>query len=66
MFGIKIQHDPDRRYLERARVSCPLGGADIDIERCWACARLLRLVDGDLPYVVCTARRDPRPPYELK
>jgi hypothetical protein len=46
--------------VDGARVGCPLRGADVDIEECMACTKLLRVVDDDPPYVVCTGfRTDP-------
>ncbi len=56
MFGIKVQRDRDRRFVDRARLSCPLRGGDLEIEHCYACGRLVRLVDSDRPAVVCTVR----------
>ena len=53
------QRDP-RATIDGARVGCPLRGADVDIEECMACTKLLRVVDDDPPYVVCTGfRTDP-------
>lgn len=66
MIRIKIQRDADRRFVDGARLSCPLRGGDVDIESCYACGHLARLVDGDRPYVVCTARRDLRIPAEFR
>lgn len=48
----------DRLLADGARVGCPLRGADVDIEECMACRKLLRMVEDDPPYVVCTAWRD--------
>lgn len=49
-----------RRLVDGARVGCPLRAADVDIEECMACPKLLRVVDDDPPYVVCSAwRADP-------
>ncbi|HTJ60278.1 MAG TPA: hypothetical protein VL333_03695 [Candidatus Saccharimonadales bacterium] len=46
--------------VDGARVGCPLRGADVDIEECMACTKLLRVVDDDPPYVVCNGfRTDP-------
>ncbi|HEV2249358.1 MAG TPA: hypothetical protein VGT60_02495 [Candidatus Limnocylindria bacterium] len=42
-----------RALVDGARVGCPLRGADVDIEECLACPKLLRVVDDDPPYVVC-------------
>lgn len=43
------------------KVDCVLRGADVDIEECFACAKLLRVVEDDPPYVVCSAwRTEPR------
>jgi hypothetical protein len=56
MFGKK----GEPRAIDGARVGCPLRGADVDIEECMACPKLLRVVDDDPPYVVCTGfRTDP-------
>jgi hypothetical protein len=50
----------DRAFVDGARVGCPLRGIDVDIEECMACAKLLRVVDDDPPYVACTGwRSDP-------
>lgn len=43
-----------RATIDGARVGCPLRGVDVDIEECMACTKLLRVVDDDPPYVVCT------------
>jgi len=44
-------------------VACVLRGTDVDIEECFACAKLLRVVEDDPPYVVCSAwRAEPRTP----
>lgn len=48
----------DRTLIEGARVGCSLRGVDVDIEECAACGKLLRVVNDDPPYVVCTAWRD--------
>ena len=49
-----------RAFVDGARVGCPLRGADVDIEECVACTKLLRVVDDDPPYVVCNGfRTDP-------
>lgn len=48
----------DRVLADGARVGCPLRGTDVDIEECMACRRLVRVVEDDPPYVVCTAWRD--------
>ncbi len=51
----------DRALMHGARAGCPLRGVDVDIEECLACGKLLRVVDDDPPYVVCTAwRSEPR------
>jgi hypothetical protein len=50
----------DRAPIDGARVGCPRRGVDVDIEECMACGKLLRVVDDDPPYVICTAWRDPR------
>ena len=46
-----------RATIDGARVGCPLRGTDVDIEECMACTKLLRVVDDDPPYVVCTGFR---------
>jgi hypothetical protein len=43
--------------VDGARVGCPLRGGDVDIEECMACDKLLRVVDDDPPYIVCTGWR---------
>jgi hypothetical protein len=49
-----------RAFIDGARIGCPLRGADVDIEECMACTKLLRVVDNDQPYVVCSGfRSDP-------
>jgi hypothetical protein len=49
-----------RATVDGGRVGCPLRGADVDIEECMACTKLLRVVDDDPPYVVCNGfRTDP-------
>jgi hypothetical protein len=49
-----------RASVDGARVGCPLRGADVDIEECMACTKLLRVVDDDPPYVICNGfRTDP-------
>lgn len=50
--------DDDRSFVDGARVGCPLRGADVDIEECMARSKLLRVVEDDPPYVVCTAWRE--------
>jgi hypothetical protein len=55
----------DRSFVDGARVGCPLRGTDVDIEECMACGKLLRVVDDDRPYVVCTAWRDSAGTAEL-
>lgn len=54
MFGKKRD---DRPPFDGARVGCPLRRTDVDIEECMACRKLLRVIDDDPPYVVCTAWR---------
>jgi hypothetical protein len=57
MFGKRRER---RSTVDGARVGCPLRGADVDIEECTACTKLLRVVDDDPPYVVCNGfRTDP-------
>ena len=52
---------PDRLLLDGARVGCPIRGGDVEIDDCFACGKLLRVIDDDPPYVMCTAgRADPR------
>jgi hypothetical protein len=50
--------------MGRARRRCspelPAARRDIDIEQCYTCGRLLRLIDGDRPHVVCTATEEQR------
>ena len=59
MFWAKRQDAP---LVDGTRVNCPIRATDVDIEECMACGKLLRVVDDDPPYVVCTALRpDPRP-----
>lgn len=48
----------DRMFVDGARVGCPLRGTDVDIEECMPCGKLLRVVNDDPPYVLCTAWRD--------
>jgi hypothetical protein len=49
-----------RLIVDGARIGCPLRVADVDIEECMSCSKLLRVVDGEPPYVVCTGwRPDP-------
>lgn len=52
---------PEPQLLaDGARVGCPARATDVDIEACMACPKLLRIVDDDPPYVVCSAwRPDP-------
>jgi len=45
-------------FVDGARVGCPLRGTDVDIEECMPCGKLLRVVNDDPPYVLCTAWRD--------
>jgi hypothetical protein len=47
----------DHMLVDGARVGCPLRAADVDIEECLGCPKLLRVVDDDPPYVVCTGWR---------
>ena len=50
-----------RHLVDGARIGCPLRRTDVDIEQCIACSKLLRIVNDDPPYVICTAlREDPR------
>ncbi len=65
MFRIKVERDPDRRFGNGVRLQCPLGGGDVDIEWCYACGRLARLIEGDRPNVACTALRALREPKEF-
>jgi hypothetical protein len=52
---------PDRQLIDGARVSCPIRGDDVEIEQCFACGKLLRVITDDQPAVLCTAfRQDPR------
>ena len=52
---------PERQLLDGSRVGCPIRGGDVEIEQCFACGKLLRVINDDPPYVVCTAwRTDPR------
>lgn len=52
---------PDRVLIDSARVGCPIRGGDVEIEQCFACGKLLRVINDDPPYVMCTAwRTDPR------
>lgn len=44
-------------FIDGARVGCPLRNADVDIEECMACVKLLRVVEDDPPRVVCTGWR---------
>jgi hypothetical protein len=62
MFGIKIKirSEADHRFVDDARVSCPLRVGAVDIESCYACGLLMRLAGGDRPYVVCAAREELR------
>jgi len=48
----------DRTFIDGARVGCPLRGTDVDIEQCMACGKLLRVVNDDPPYFLCTAWRE--------
>ena len=49
-----------RAIVDGARIGCPLRAADVDIEECMTCTKLLRVVDDDPPYVVCSGfRTDP-------
>jgi len=41
----------DRAFVDGARVECPLRGTDVNIEECFGCSKLLRVVDDDPPYV---------------
>jgi hypothetical protein len=53
------KRDP-RRVVDGARVGCPVRATDVDVEECFACPRVLRVVDDDPPFVVCAAwRADP-------
>jgi hypothetical protein len=54
VFGKKRE---PRAVIDGARVGCLLRGADVDIEDCMACGKLLRVVDDDPPYVVCDGFR---------
>jgi len=54
-----------RSVVDGARVGCPLRGTDVDIEECMACGKLLRVVEDDPPYIVCTAWRDSSRTAEL-
>ena len=54
MFWKKRQ---DRAPVGGGRVGCPLRKTDVDIEECLGCGNLLRMVDGDPPYVVCSGWR---------
>jgi len=50
-----------RLLLDGARVGCPIRGGDVEIEQCFACGKLLRVIDDDPPYVMCASwRTDPR------
>ena len=54
-----------RRTLPSAvvgtKVACVLRGTDVDMEVCFSCAKLLRVVEDDPPYVVCSDWRvEPR------
>ena len=52
---------PDRLLLDGTRVGCPIRGGDVQIEECFACGKLLRVINDDPPYVMCTAwRTEPR------
>lgn len=52
----------DHPLVDGTQVGCPIRATDVDIEVCMACGKLLRVVDDDPPYVVCTALRpDPQP-----
>lgn len=62
MFWKRQDH---RSLIDGARVGCPLRNTDVDIEECMACRKLLRVVDDDPPYVVCTAWRDTSRTAEL-
>ena len=42
---------PDRLLLDGARVGCPIRGGDVEIDDCFACGKLLRVIDDDPPYV---------------
>jgi hypothetical protein len=60
MFWTKTKK-PDRALLDGNRVGCPIRGGDVEIEQCFACGKLLRVINDDPPYVMCTAlRTDPR------
>ena len=49
-----------RLLVDGERVGRPARAGDVDIEECIACPKLLRVVDDDPPYVMCTAwRPDP-------
>ncbi len=51
---------PDRALLDGNRVGCPISGGDVEIEQCFACGKLLRVINDDPPSVMCTAwRTDP-------
>ena len=42
------------RVVDAGRVTCPVEGADVDLERCERCPALIDLVeDGPCPYVSC-------------
>jgi len=56
----------DRQIIDGTRVACPLRGVDVQIEECFACAKLRNIVDDDLSYVICAGRRtDLRAPVVL-
>lgn len=59
MFGIRKPRLPEAVF--GTKVSCVVRATDIDIEECFACSKLLRVVEDDPPYVVCSAwRAEPR------
>lgn len=53
----------DRRFVEHGRVACPERAGGVDIERCFACCKLIEVeAKSDVPFLRCQSENpaDPR------
>jgi hypothetical protein len=52
--SVAVRNVEQTRYVDSGFVGCPIHNCDADIERCYACPRLIRVnLQADSPYIVC-------------